>query len=296
MKNSVKHQREKNSLEAFLLKLARDYKANKERILQALLVFLIALAAFLFVRFYFFGKKVTAQNSLDDAYYLSTGESLVSFAAAPDPAPYQELAAKYGSGDVGALTRLALGEAKLKTGQMQIGQKQMNSKAEYNDELVAALEPATPLNEALEAFDELLNKKMASDSALSARALYDAGAVCETLAILAADDAAVAELLDKAKARYAQIAGVCADSPYTTLAAERIKQLEQPITVTFYQQSANAFRTMPVPPPKPVTESILSETPAESLDPADDNQFDILNELPATDDVPAETPAETSAE
>lgn len=284
MKSSVKHQREKNSLETFLLDLVRDYKENKTRILQGVLVFLVAVAAFLFIRFYYFGSKTAAQNSLDDAYYLATNQSFLSFTPAPDPAPYQELTAKYGSGDVGALARLSLGEAKLKTGQTQIEQKRMNSKAEYNDEAVAALDPITSLNEALAAFDELINKNMTKDASLKARAVYNAGAVCETLAGVAADEAAVSDLLDKAKSRYAEVAACCADSPYAALAAERSELLNQPLAAAFYQQVAESYRTMPVPPPKPASESILSETPGETLDPADNQGFDILNELPKTDD------------
>lgn len=282
----AKQKREMNSLEQAILGLGKWYRENRDKALWGVFVFLVAFAAILFFRFYVLGGNKKVQNTLDDAYYISTAQSLLNIGGGPDPAPWKQLAEQYGRGEDGALIRVSLGEAQLKTGQVEVIRKVANSRAEYNDEAVAALTPDATYQEALKAFDEVL-AGMTKDQMLVSRAAYDAGAASESLASIAAADAVEGHLTQAAE--YYKKAANAGETAYGKLAAERIAALAKPITVTYYKQTAERFAAMPVPPARPAEEPAAADAkPADApLDPNSDAGFEILNELPATDAVPA---------
>ena len=282
MKSSAKHLRDKNSLEAALLNLGDWYKNNRDKFLQGLLVFLIALAVILFVRFYFYGNQTKVRNDLDDAYYIASASSFMSFGAAPDPVPYQQLAAKYQTGDTGALARVALAEACLKAGEMLVTDRIIGSKTEEGSAF-AGMDHKVVYENALSPLNEVIDRNMPKDKSLLARACYDAGVACEALAAIANDDAAVDEQLGKAKDYYRKVAESYPNSAYVASAQRRLDELEVPVTVAFYRQSAERFRNLPIPEPAAEDQSILSNDPNAPLDPKSDAGFEILNELPKTD-------------
>ena len=276
----AKQTRDVNSLEKLILDCGKWYRENKEKALWSVLIFLVALTAFLFIRFFLLGGNQKAKNNLDDAYYISTTQSFLNMGAAPDPAPWEQLSQEYSRGDDGALVRVSLGEAILKNGQNEVARKMANSQAEYNDETVAALTPETTFNNALKPFEEVL-AGMTKDKTLLARAAYNIGAVYENLASFAAADAVETDL-NKAK-EYYKTAADSGEETYGKLAAARLAALEKPITVAYYKQTADRFAKMPVPPTRPAEEPKAENAEDKALDPSSDAGFEILEELPATD-------------
>ncbi|MBO7678205.1 MAG: hypothetical protein J6S75_00905 [Thermoguttaceae bacterium] len=254
----------------------------------------MAIAAVIFVR-YFTGRKNLAQRRLDDAYYqASSGGMFGSVDPALAAVGYRQLADQYKSGDIGAQARIALGEGQLNQADSQVAQKRANSKAQYNDEAVAALDPATSYNEAIATLKEVADSSMAKDPNFTARALFGVATAEEGLAAIAVDDAAVDTALASAKADYQKIVSSFGATPYAERAKERIEMLDAPMTVAYYRQSADQFRNMPVPPARPADESILPEGTHDNLDPSDDSAFEATKDIPATDaggDEPADEAA-----
>ncbi|MBQ6620140.1 MAG: hypothetical protein IJH68_08350 [Thermoguttaceae bacterium] len=292
-KASAKHEREKNSLEVWLLKFIQQCKTNRQLVLQYVLIILVAIAAVIFVR-YFTGRKNLAQRRLDDAYYqASSGGMFGSVDPALAAVGYRQLADQYKSGDIGAQARIALGEGQLNQADSQVAQKRANSKAQYNDEAVAALDPAASYNEAIATLKEVADSSMAKDPSFTARALFGVATAEEGLAAIAADDAAVDTALASAKADYQKIVSSFVATPYAERAQERINMLDAPMTVAYYRQSADQFRNMPVPPARPADESILPEGTHDNLDPSDDSAFEATKDIPATD--AADAPADEAA-
>ncbi len=293
-KGSTK-KREQNALEQWLLKLIDTWKNQREKILQWVLFLLVIIAGVLFIR-YNHSRKDVGMGRLDDAYYQSSMADF--FGGSSDLSGYAELAQAYKSGEVGTQARLILAEGKLREGQMDVMRKEMNSKAEYNNEEVSALDPAAAYSAALDLFNEVINKKMAKDSASFARAWFGVACAQEGLAPIAADDAAVESTLAQAKTSYANAKSAAPESAYAKIVDERLARLERPVTVAFYKQAADQYRNMPVPPAKPAEESILPNGPNENLDPSDTSSFDVLDEVaPPQDAAPAEesAPAEEAA-
>ena len=292
-KASAKHEREKNSLEVWLLKFIQQCKTNRQLVLQYVLIILVAIAAVIFVR-YFTGRKNLAQRRLDDAYYqASSGGMFGSVDPALAAVGYRQLADQYKSGDIGAQARIALGEGQLNQADSQVAQKRANSKARYNDEAVAALDPAASYNEAIATLKEVADSSMAKDPSFTARALFGVATAEEGLAAIAADDAAVDTALASAKADYQKIVSSFGATPYAEQAQERIEMLDAAMTVAYYRQSADQFRNMPVPPARPADESILPEGTHDNLDPSDDSAFEATKDIPATD--AADAPADEAA-
>ncbi|MBQ3454712.1 MAG: hypothetical protein IJG25_07580 [Thermoguttaceae bacterium] len=293
-KASAKHEREKNSLEVWLLKFIQQCKTNRQLVLQYVLIILVAIAAVIFVR-YFTGRKNLAQRRLDDAYYqASSGGMFGSVDPALAAVGYRQLADQYNSGDIGAQARIALGEGQLNQADSQVAQKRANSKAQYNDEAVAALDPAASYNEAIATLKEVADSSMAKDPSFTARALFGVATAEEGLAAIAADDAAVDTALASAKADYQKIVSSFGATPYAERAQERINMLDAPMTVAYYRQSADQFRNMPVPPARPADESILPEGTHDNLDPSDDRAFEATRDIPATD-AAGDEPADEAA-
>ena len=254
----------------------------------------MAIAAVIFVR-YFTGRKNLAQRRLDDAYYqASSGGMFGSVDPALAAVGYRQLADQYNSGDIGAQARIALGEGQLNQADSQVAQKRANSKAQYNDEAVAALDPAASYNEAIATLKEVADSSMAKDPSFTARALFGVATAEEGLAAIAADDAAVDTALASAKADYQKIVSSFVATPYAERAQERINMLDAPMTVAYYRQSADQFRNMPVPPARPADESILPEGTHDNLDPSDDRAFEATRDIPATD-AAGDEPADEAA-
>lgn len=290
-KASTKREREKNSLEVWLLKVVQQCKTNRQLVLQYILIILVAIAAVVFFRYYA-GRKDMAQRRLDAAYYQA---SVGNMFGAADPmvaaVGYQQLADQYKKGDIGAQARIALGEGQLNMAIEQVAQKLANSKAEFNNESVAALDPAAVYNAAIATLSEVADSSMAGDPGFTARALFGVAAAQEGLASIAGDDAAVDADLASAKAGYQKIVNDFGSTPYADRAKERIATLDAPMTVAYFRQSADQFRNMPVPPTKPADESILPEGTHDNLDPADDSAFEAAKDILNPDATPAEEAA-----
>lgn len=261
----TRKQEKANSLETLLVHIGRSFKENKEKITQMILLILIAVAAVLFLRFYFYGKPQKFQGEFDQAYYYSTQQSMMT--SVPNAAPYDELAAHFTKGNEGAEARISAGEALLKTGQMEVEQKKEAGKAKTAAAEVIAMNPEKTFSDAIKRFEEVTGTQMAADPLLAARALYGCGAAYESLAAVTAGDDQVALKLDSAKACYQKILDQFGETAFAAQAKDRVDALTAPITVAYYKKTADQFVTMPEPELAKPLESILSEN-ADSLDPA----------------------------
>ena len=301
MKQSKKEE-SVNSLEKLLVSTGKTLKDKKESFTQILLVVLIVILAFVFLRTYLIGKPRRAQGAIDEAYYNST----VMFSL--NPAPYQALSGQLTKGNDGAEVRILLGEAFLKKGQMEVTEKKGASEAKKTTADVIAMNPEATFNDAIKEFEEVINAQMPSDPLLLARALYDCGAAYENLAAITAGDDEVAVKLDAATSQYQMILEKAGQTAFAPQARLRIDALADPLTLAFYKKAANDYVTMPAPELETPAESILSEN-AEDLTPTDtpitgDGEFQldqkatpVENATPTEEATPVEnaTPTEEPA-
>lgn len=288
---------EKNSLEQFLIRAKKWCEGNKTKAFQSVLVFILVVAAIWVVRANMNGGS-SRLNGFDAAHTAATQNYFASADYAPNTQVLQEAANAYPKGETGAEARVELGEAFVRAGLGDVQRKTANSKADKNDEAVAALDPNVNFNAAVAAFEEAAKLGSAE---MKARAFYGAGIAKECAASVAADDAQATAALDEAKAYFEKVAASCPTSPFCEAAAKRVASLGSALTVDYYKNVANRFKNLPIPQE---TESILSgeteltpgETPA--VEGFDLNADAETAEAPATQEGVAteETaPAETAA-
>ncbi|MBR2693667.1 MAG: hypothetical protein IKE69_05590 [Thermoguttaceae bacterium] len=298
---------EANSLEKLLISTGDYLKENREKCLQTLLLILVAVAAVVFLRTYFYGKPKKFQQDFDQAYAISSQQAMLT--GLPSVEPYDTLAAHYNRGDAGAEIRINAAEAVLKTGQNQVERKKAASRAGRAAADVIAMDPEATFNDAIKRFEEVTSPQMAVDRGLAARALYGLASAWENLAAVTAGDDEVNVKLDTAKGGYQRVIGEFAETPYAAQAKIRLAKVDEPLTREFYKKSAADYVAMPVPEEIKPEESILPEG-SDQLDPAADvtgEDFSLEgDEVEATAEpapeaepaaeAPAEAPAEPAAE
>ena len=194
---------EANSLEKLLISTGDYLKENREKCLQTLLLILVAVAAVVFLRTYFYGKPKKFQQDFDQAYAISSQQAMLT--GLPSVEPYDTLAAHYNRGDAGAEIRINAAEAVLKTGQNQVERKKAASRAGRAAADVIAMDPEATFNDAIKRFEEVTSPQMAVDRGLAARALYGLASAWENLAAVTAGDDEVNVKLDTAKGGYQRI-------------------------------------------------------------------------------------------
>lgn len=288
-KTSTKHERDKNSLEQFLLNSFDYFKKNRERVIQYILVILLVILAAMVIKYIMNRDTAAFQNDMDDAYYLSTNRSFLEFGSTPDPAPYEELAAN-AKGDFALILKLAAAESYWKQGTSEVERKRANSKAEVNDETAASLDPETTFNKAFNEFEGVLNESIKSAD-VKARALYNAAVAAESLASVAQEDTIVTERLAKAKSYYQQLVDTIPDSAYAKPAKQRLVSLSRPVSIEYYKKIANDFINLPIPEGK-ADEPIVSDQLTD-LDPnapsavnLEQGEFSLENDSATTSEIP----------
>ncbi|MCF0234490.1 MAG: hypothetical protein HUK22_05870 [Thermoguttaceae bacterium] len=266
---------EKNSLEQFLIDSKKWFVENKTKTYQFVLVFLLVLAAILVVRANM-GGSARKLNDVDAVYAL-----------ADDVDTIKDATARYQNGEVGAEIQVKLGDSYLSLGSGEVQRKIANSRNASGDETAAALDPTVNFKAAVGAYEAAAAKGGAE---LKARAYYGVGVANESLAAVAASgevDAAV----EAAKAAYAKVAEVCANSPYAAPAAARLAALGKGLTVDYYKAVAEQFNTLPTATETP---SILTGntelTPGETPEVED---FDLNDDASSDEAAPAEDAAPT---
>ncbi|MGI5831358.1 MAG: hypothetical protein ACOX6D_02330 [Thermoguttaceae bacterium] len=261
MKKSVQ---ETNSLENFLVSAGKYLKENKDKCLQALLLILIAIAAVIFLRTYFYGRPQKFQQEFDQASAISSRQAMLT--GLPSPVPYDALASRYTRGNHGAEIRINAAEAVLKIGQNEVQRKAAASKAGRAFAEVIAMNPESTFNDAIKRFESVASVHMATDPLLAARALYGLASSWENLASVTAGDDEVNVRLDTAKGSYQQIIDHYSETPFAEQAKGRVVALDEPMTREFYKKTAADYVAMPVPEEIEPESSILSES-GDALDP-----------------------------
>ncbi len=255
---------EANSLEKLLVSTGNYFKENREKCFQTFLLILVAVAAVVFLRTYFYGKPKKFQQDFDQAYAISSQQAILT--GLPSVEPYDTLAAHYSRGDAGAEIRINAAEAVLKTGQNQVERKKAASRAGKASADVIAMDPESTFGDAVKRFEGVTSPQMAVDPNLAARALYGLASSWENLASVTAGDDEVNVKLDTAKGVYQQIVDGFAGTPFARQAKERLAKLDEPLTREFYKKAAADYVSMPVPEEIKPAESILPDDSGE-LDP-----------------------------
>lgn len=292
---------EANSLEKLLVSTGNYLKENREKCMQTLLLILVAVAAVIFLRTFFYGKPKKFQQDFDQAYAISSQQAMMT--GLPSVEPYDTLAAHYNRGDAGAEVRVNAAEAVVKIGQNQVERKKAAGRAGKAAADVIAMNPEATFNDAIKRFEEVTSPQMAVDPDLAARALYGLASAWENLAAVTAGDDEVNVKLDTARGIYQRVVDEFAETPFANQARTRLAELDAPLTREFYKKSAADYVAMPVPEEIKPEESILPEGSGE-LDPnakVGSEDFSLEGDEvapPAEDAAPAEpeaAPAEEAA-
>ena len=69
---------EANSLEKLLVSTGNYLKENREKCMQMLLLILVAVAAVIFLRTFFYGKPKKFQQDFDQAYAISSQQAMMT--------------------------------------------------------------------------------------------------------------------------------------------------------------------------------------------------------------------------
>ncbi|MDO5554484.1 MAG: hypothetical protein Q4G68_12060 [Planctomycetia bacterium] len=301
MKSSVKRERSKNDLEAWIVNKYNWCKENQDKVSQFILLCLILCFVFVGVRWYMGRNNSALQNQMDDAYYLSTSRTLLTGGAAPDPVPFEQMATTCKRGEEGLVVRISSAEAYLKTGRSEVEQKFAAANGGAQATVRTPVQPEAAFSKALDRFTEVAQASRDAGG-LKARALYGSGVTMEYMASIAENADAVAKNIEKAVAYYESAASGFASSPYAEAAKSRIEHLKQPITLAYYQQLSDKYVNMPKEPVK--TDSILPTGTDAPVTPADDTsatsefKLDDGEAAPVEEAAPAEqaAPAEEAAQ
>ncbi|MBO7725084.1 MAG: hypothetical protein J6S40_01320 [Thermoguttaceae bacterium] len=280
---------EANSLEKLLISTGNYLKENREKCMQTLLLILVAIAAVIFLRTYFYGKPKKFQQDFDQAYAISSQQAMLT--GLPSVEPYDTLAAHYNRGDAGAEVRVNAAETTLKIGRNQVERKKAASRAGKAAADVIAMDPEATFNDAIKRFETVTSPQMAADPNLAARALYGLASAWENLASVTAGDDEVNVKLDTAKGVYQQVVDGFAETPFAHQARMRIDILDEPLTREFYKKTAADYVAMPVPEELKPEESILPDNSGE-LDP----NAEVGSEDFSLEGDQVEAPAETAPE
>lgn len=237
---------EKNSLGELLLRWKLSYEENKTKSLQVALALVLVLVVVLLFRSGAF-KGADKNDFADATYYAATQASFVG-ASAPDADAFAAAASAYKNTASGAVLHADAAEAFVRRGLSDVVRKQRYSAGTKLEEGEKLNDPKTSYNAAIDEFEQAASF---DDPEIKARAYYGEGVAQESLASVAENDENVVSALELAKENYEKVAAVSPDSPYATLAGERLTSLNGSRAVEYYKAIASAFVNLPDPKDAP---------------------------------------------
>lgn len=268
---------EKNSLEQLLLRWKRYFDENKTKTLQSVVVFLVVVVAVLLFRSGAF-KGSNKNDFVDETYYAATQASFEG-ASAPDADAFAVAGEAYKNTAAGDVLYVDAAESFVRRGNQEVTRKQRYSAGTKLEEGEKLPDPKESYNSAIANFEKAASSR---DPEIKARAVYGEGVAQEALASVSDSDDAVVAALNAAKACYESVVSDSSNSPYASLAKERLGKVASEQTINYYKAIAHAFVTLPDPADAP---SITSgDNTLETGSPVNvDKEFQLNNDEAETE-------------